>query len=132
MYAVKMYADMITNVIAERKENAPLLSFCYREIGCDCIEIVRPDILKEPYVMVVDEEGLLKEEPRLNCIASFLYGTQNHGQPIVGKALIMKEVATADGVDLTWLDYDEAWAIMNALDAVVPAAVNRLWKKKIR
>lgn len=132
MYAVKLYDRPMMNTIVERKEDERLLPFSYREIGCDCIEIVRPDTLKEPYVIIVDEEGLLKDEPKLNTIASYLYGTQNHGQPIVGKVLIMKTVETEDGEDIAWLDYDEAWAIMNAMDAVVNAAVNKLWKKKIR
>jgi hypothetical protein len=135
MYAVKLYDRPLMNTIVHREEDARLLPFCYSEIGCDCIEIVRPDGLKEPYVMIVDEEGLLKDKPRLNCIASYLYGTQNHGQPIVGKVLIMKTVETEEGEDIAWLDYGEALAIMNALDAIVPAAVNKLWdgvKKKIR
>ena len=58
--------------------------------------------------MAVDEEGLFKETPFINPFASWLYGYQKHGNPIVGKALILKEVMTDDGMDSELLDDDEA------------------------
>lgn len=90
------------------QEYTSMLDFCYKYIGCDCIEIVHPRRLSAPYLMVVDDEGLLKEAP-LNYIASYLYETDKHGQPIVGTALIMKETMTNDGPDLCSLtDVDVA------------------------
>lgn len=128
MYAVKLHDIATINTIAKKEPDEKLLAFCYRQIECDCIEIVRPEILPEPYIMIVDEEGLLRDTPVLNFIASYLHGAQNHGQPIVGKALIMKEVETDDGMEIAWLDYEEAFTLMNALDAVVPAAVTALYR----
>lgn len=49
------------------------------------MEIVRPRSFNEPYIMIVDEEGLLKDKP-INLWASFAYG-----ETIVGDVLIMKE-----------------------------------------
>lgn len=74
----------------------------YRSAGAiinDHIEIVRPINLKRPYVMICAESGLLKEMP-LNLIASYLYGMQHHGNPIVGDVIIMRE----DGVNLVGLE----------------------------
>ena len=66
------------------------LKWMYSQINCEWIEIVRPRRLKRGFVMIVDEEGLLKPN-RLNCHGSYLYETDKHGQPIVGDVLILKE-----------------------------------------
>ena len=55
------------------------------------IEIVHPVGLPRPYVMIVNEEGLIHGLD-LNYLASVLYGILDHGRPIVGNAVIMKEV----------------------------------------
>lgn len=49
------------------------------------IEVVHPLGLSSPFLMIVNEEGQLKDLP-LNIVASYLYG-----QSIVGSAIIMKE-----------------------------------------
>lgn len=54
----------------------------YSAIGCDMIEIVRTSGGR---IMVVDEEGLLKELPE-NPTASFL-----HGRLIVGDVVLCDE-----------------------------------------
>ena len=41
--------------------------------------------------MIVDEEGRLKDRQILNLVGSVLYGTPEHGQPIVGDIVIMKD-----------------------------------------
>lgn len=82
------------------------------------IEIVRPKHLPAPYVMLVNEEGLLKNMD-LNPLACWLYGTQEHGSPIVGPAVIVKEVMTDDGPDLAPLEVED-------LDSVLTV----LWKAK--
>jgi len=63
------------------------------------IEIVHPKGLPHPFCLVVNEEGLLNKKP-INKYGSFLYGYQEHRQPIVGDIVIMKEVETEDGRDL--------------------------------
>lgn len=66
----------------------------YQTIGAlwdGYIEIVRLKTL-EPYVLIVDEEGLLKPNAKNNVIASIL----NDGW-IAGTAVVMKEGFTEDG-----------------------------------
>ena len=41
-------------------------------------------------------------------IGSYLYGMHKHGEPIVGNAVIVKEVYTDDGVEWAWLTEEEA------------------------
>lgn len=61
-----------------------------KEIGADCIETVKTqimfDLFGEMVVMVVDESGAIKHRPE-NPVASFLYGVQIHGCAIHGDVL---------------------------------------------
>lgn len=85
--------------------------------GCRLVEHVMPrrlyDKLKysscptcekgECISMLVDEEGLLKEEPIINPIGSYLYEVDKHGCPIVGNILFIGEYLTADGISFSGL-----------------------------
>ena len=55
------------------------------------IEIVRPRLLEDPFVLLVDEEGLLKDRNPCNLVGCFLYETLRHGNPIVGTIIMMAE-----------------------------------------
>ncbi len=46
----------------------------------------------ESVFMLVDEEFLLKDNPVLNIVGSYLYGTDEHGSPIAGNVLFVGEV----------------------------------------
>ena len=91
------------------------LDFYYKQIGCDCIDIVHTYALEElgvrgsvgEFCMVIDDEGLLKDNPVLNPIASLLYGCDLHGQPIAGNVLICQNRETPVGIETVGLtDYD--------------------------
>ena len=83
------------------------------------IEIVYAVGLPRGYVMVVNEEGLLRDlEP--NLLASLLYGVKEHGQIIVGNALILRDIVTQEGDrDLGGLSEDDIRNIGVALRAVI-------------
>lgn len=71
-----------------RKFGEPL----YKTVGAvvgGYIEKVSPLGLPAPYVIIVNDEGLLQDLP-LNAIGSILYGTALHGNPIVGDIVVMK------------------------------------------
>lgn len=81
----------------------------YQTVGAEVggyIEIVHSRGLPEPYLMIVNEEGLL-QKLELNEIGSVLYGTQVHGQPIVGNVVIMKDGFVNGEPDVVGLDDDE-------------------------
>lgn len=68
------------------------------------IEIVRPVRLERPYCMIVNEEGALLNLP-MNSFGSFLYGTDYHGNPILGDIVLLKEGINSDGErDILGLD----------------------------
>ena len=94
-----------------------------QQIGVDYMEIVHPRGLHEPLLMVVDEEGALKDRRIINPIASWLYGAQDHGIPIFGDALIMQEVVTEDGPDIGGLQEADASTIQVQLQKLMAYAV---------
>ena len=68
------------------------------------IEVVRPVRLKRPYCMIVNDEGALLNLPR-NIFGSFLYGTNYHGNSILGDIVLLKEGINSDGErDILGLD----------------------------
>lgn len=89
----------------------PLLDSLQKEVG-GYIEVVHPKYLPEGLCMVVDDEGLLKGSA-INNIASVIYGTPEHGQPIVGNAVILREGFVNGERDFVSLnDDDEAGLIV--------------------
>ena len=76
-----------------------------QQIGCEWIEIVHP--VGYGCVLIVDEEGLLKPNV-VNPIASYMYGTHKHGEPIVGTCLLMKEGIVNGEPDLIGMPEEDA------------------------
>lgn len=102
----------VINVPTENKG----LQFYYQNINCDLITIVNAMYLGKKYSLVADDEGLLKAEPKVNMLASILYGYLQHGQYLVGNVLVMKDEFTDEGLDTVGLDKAEAAVIVNILN----------------
>jgi hypothetical protein len=92
--------------IVEFKAREEGLDFYYKLLGCDTIDIVRT--IDEKLSLVVDDEGLLKENPQPNIPASLMYGWLEHGQPLVGNALLCEREYTDEGVDTVGYSLDRA------------------------
>lgn len=88
-----------------------------KAIDCDCIDIVHASNLPSPYCMVVDDESLLKEKPIINLVASYLYGADEHGQPICGDVIIMKDEFTDEGIETAGLDDMEVERLKSYLES---------------
>lgn len=100
--AIKITTD---DSISRIDLDEPLYKSVRNAIG-GLIEIVRARGLKHPHVMIVDEEGLIKNR-QLNKVGSLLYGTPLHGQPIVGDIVIMREEEGPDGMDIFGLNSED-------------------------
>ena len=82
------------------------------------IEVVHPKRLEYPYCMVVNEEGVLRKLP-INSFGSFLYGTDTHGWPIAGNAVLMKEGYNSDGeLDILGLDEQDIKHLCDMVSSV--------------
>ena len=126
--AIKLYTNGSIDIIDVPKQRR-MLDWFYQQIGCDCIETVYPRGLEEPYMMVVDDEALLKDGPVINFIASWLYETQKHGHPICGTVLVMQKEWGVDGYDIVGMPEDKAAQMVMDFSAVLPEAVLTIQKK---
>ena len=95
-------------------------------IGCEWIEIVEIKSRgNDQHVLLIDEEGKLKPGMALiNCIASHLYESEKHGDPIVGTAMIAKK----DGEDLHLLTETEARDLAGRMLFIREASIERMAK----
>jgi len=66
------------------------------------VEVVHPRGLARPFIMIVDEEGIIKQRP-VNTIGSFLYGAHIQGNVIAGDIVIIREADGEDGPDFVGL-----------------------------
>lgn len=101
------------------------LDFYYKEIECRCIDIVHAYGLSIDADIIVDDEGLFAEQPILNPQASVAYGFLQHGQPIVGNAIICKPHFTPDGVDETGFETEELDKILDEINRMVVEVMKR-------
>ena len=92
-----------------------ILDWARKLIDCDWVEIVRPKRLAKGLVLLVDEEGLLKERPSVNVFASTMYETEIHGSPIVGNVIVLAEVMGDEGPELAGIDAEVAKEIADAI-----------------
>ena len=84
------------------------------------IEHVKPARLRHPYCMIVNEEGRLLDLP-LNYVGSYFYGTDQHGEPIVGNIVIMKDGYRGGEPDSVGLNDVEAEQIKDVIiDLIEP------------
>lgn len=84
------------------------------------IEHVHPMRLARPLCMIVNEEGRLLDLP-LNHIGSFFYGTDQHGEPIVGNIVVMKDGYRGGEPDIVGLNDVEAEQIKDVIvDLIEP------------
>ena len=126
--AIKLYTDghiAVVDVPADKS----LLDWFYEQIGCSCIENVYPRGLKDPYMLVMDEEALLKDSPVINYMASWLYETHKHGHPICGTVLVMQRVMTSEGPDIGEIPEKEASELAVVLALQTPGAVIEVRKR---
>lgn len=101
------------NKATVREFTSPLFESVGAAVG-GFIEVVHPRGLPQPYCMVVNEEGLLRGLPH-NAHGSLLYGTPEHGYPIVGDIVIMQEGWTDEGPDIVGLSDDDVGRIITLL-----------------
>lgn len=101
-------------VIEVKDFKEPHFQSIYDQLGG--FEIVNPIGLAEPYRMVVDDDGLYKQKP-VNKLGSLLYGTNIHGNPIVGDIVILKQRRTCDGMSLVGLGEQDCKELTASLKA---------------
>ena len=124
----KKYAVLLTDnqeiKILEYDPQEEIFEIARGSLGCEWIELVEPDVLsKNGYLLLIDEEGKLKDGPMpINCIASDMYGSDRHGDPIVGNAMIVR----AGDERLMLLTKDEAEMLSTGLEALRDMSIEKI------
>ena len=107
--------------IVSKEYGEPLYKTVGETVG-GFIETVKARYLSDPFVMIVNEEGLL-QKLHLNTTGSLLYGTHEHNQPIVGKIVIMREGMNPDGEwDILGLEPGDDVKIFNDINKLQSGA----------
>lgn len=114
-----MKGVVVTTDLEVRVEDfeEPLYKTVGAAVGC-YIEHVRPMRLKEPFCMIVNEEGRLHKLP-INLVGSFFYGTDFHNEPIVGNIVIMKDGYRNGEPDIVGLDDTEIERVQNSISTLL-------------
>lgn len=111
MKGIKITTDNVISTVDVQKNGSPLYDLMRKAVGGHC-ENVYPRRLKRGFVMIVNEEGLLHDLP-INAVGSYLYGTDLHGQPIVGDVIILKLGYYQGELDVVGMTDNEANELMN-------------------
>ena len=117
----KIYLKISTSGLMEFRtlDDRDLNEQIHDELGGAFYEIVRTRSLGHKFLMLCDDEGLLKGLP-INDVASELYGIRVHGCPIVGDVLIMREYMDEDGErDICGLDLYDCDELINKLHGLI-------------
>jgi len=113
MKVLKVTTDNVVSTV-ELKE--PHWKSMGEEVGGH-FERVNPRHLNKPYCFLCDDSGLLKDLP-VNLVGSVMYGAQEHGQPIVGDIIFMREDIGPEGPDLFGLSDDDISYLLGTIAAI--------------
>lgn len=99
------------------KPGVSLLQTAYKAMGCDQVQLIPlyPDRLPKGYEAITDENLMLKDGATkiFNPLASWLYGCDVHGTPILNNVVIFK----VKGSNFTGMTEEEAERIAGELNA---------------
>lgn len=126
--AIKLRTDGHIEII-DVPQKKSLLDWFYIQLQCGMIENVYPRGLEDPYMMVVDEEALLKDCPVINYLASWLYQTQEHGHPICGTVLVMQREWSPDGYNVVGIPENQVMELWTSFIRQMPDAIDMIRKK---
>ena len=127
MKAIKLFANGTVQTI----DIPPFTTWDWfeKQLNCDIVETVHPRNYPD-WTLLIDGNSLLKENLQLNVLASVMYGTHEHGSPIMGNALLLKNIITNFGYDTVGLENEDIERAYEMLDKVFLIAKG--WELKVR
>lgn len=122
-YCVLLNAETRRAEPVKAKSSESISQFAYRLMDCDLMQLLPlyPGRLPKGYAAVCDENAYGKYSI-INPIASWLYGADEHGSPVVRNAVVLR--LRRD--DFGWMSPEEATAIADGLNAVSDETINRM------
>lgn len=110
-YVVKIGCNNLIRIVEVDNTN-DIFPECYKIIDCEWIEVIDNLSFGNDYIMLIDEEGKLKDSRR-NMIATMLYG--NPYDYVAGNAVIVKNNYTPEGDECIYLTAQEACYVLEQL-----------------
>lgn len=108
--------DAIKNkaTVVSVEDDEDVMKTSYRLIDCDTVQLlpVYPGRLQKGFIALVDEDTYGKDA-FFNPMASWLYGSDDHGLPVFRNAVILKEIPD----DFDFMSKVEAQTIADDLNA---------------
>ena len=120
-YLVVLSDEKLKPDIVALSYKADIMKILKKIIQTEICEFVHPEKLDcSRFLMLVDENSKLFDPPRgyVNVLASYLYGTEKHCDPIIGKAVIVKLIPE----DFDYLTFEEAVEICEMLHPMIDTA----------
>lgn len=118
----KFYLRISTTGMMEIKTFDPINDdvndVIHKELDGAFYEIVYPRTLSGKFLMLVDECGALENLP-VNSVASEIYGTSEHGCPIFGPAVIMREDIVDGEPDIVGLTDPDCDELINEMRKII-------------
>ena len=124
-YLVLLSDEKLKPDIISLQYKADLMKILKKVIRTEICEHVNPEKLDcRRFAMLVDENSKMYDPPRgyVNVLASYLYGTEHHQDPIIGKAVIVKSIPQ----NFDYLTFDEAVEICEMLHQMMETAYSRM------
>ena len=120
-YLVVLSDEKLKPDIVALSYKADIMKILKKIIQTEICESVHPEKLDcSRFLMLVDENSKLFDPPRgyVNVLASYLYGTEKHCDPIIGKAVIVKLIPQ----NFDYLTFEEAVEICEKLHPMIEPA----------
>ena len=109
-------------------DNLVGLERMYKLLNVDGIDIVQ---VRFPGLkgidMIVDDEGALKANPKINIVGSVLAG-----QPIQGNVLLTKQIHTEDGISEGGFEPQEINNLLESIELAFSLGVRAIKKEKMK
>ena len=122
-YCVLLNAESQKAEPVKAKSGESLMKIAHRLIECDMLQLLPlyPGRLPNGYAAVCDE-NVYGKYSAINPIASWLYGSDEHGAPVVRNVVVFR--LRKD--DFGWMTAEEATAIADGLNAVPAESLNKV------
>lgn len=127
-YCVLLNAETQKAEPVKAKSGESLMKIAHRLIDCDMLQLIPlyPGRLPKGYAAVCDE-NVYGKFGSVNSIASWLYGADEHGAPVIRNVVVFR--LRRD--DFGWMEAEEATAIADGLNAVPAEDLNKVFLKVV-
>ncbi len=120
--------------VITRKDDESKFDFWYGHIGCNCVDIVDAQGIRDgsvdgdtKYCLVLNDSGWLEANAKVNSIASLLYGYMLHKQGLPNKVIVAKNKRTDDGLETVGLNDEDIAELHMHIHNLINEYISKEW-----